>query len=264
MTGGQGNRLAGKRVLVTGASSGIGAAAARLFAAEGARLVLLARRREALEALASELGEDRALPVTADLTVPDQVAAAVERAWGWLGGLEALVNCAGIARPTPLQNLTPETWRTTIDVNLNGAFYVSREVGLRMAAADGGTIVNIGSELGATLGMATNIAYCASKAGIIGLTKALAAELAPKVTANAVCPGPVDTPMLDAALKEYCALYAVADPEEARAATVDRVPLKRLATPEDVALAILYLVADARFATGATLELDGGTTAVVR
>ena len=262
MAGSEG-RLSGKRVLVTGASSGIGAATARLFASEGASLALVGRRREPLEALAAELGKGRVLAIPADVTVPAEVTAAVDRAWSRLGGLDALVNCAGIAVPTRLEDLTPALWQATIDVNLSGTFYVSREAGLRMAAAGSGTIVNISSELGHVFGMPTHAAYCASKAGVVGLTKALAAELAPNVTANTVCPGPVDTPMLDAALEQYCALYGVADREQARTATVERIPLRRLATPEDVAQAILYLVADAPFATGATLELDGGTTAVV-
>lgn len=256
-------RLAGKAALVTGASSGIGAATARLLAREGAELALVARGPDGLAAIARELPATRVVAISADVTDPDAVAAAVDEAWTELGRLDAVVNAAGIARPTPLRELSPAIWRETLEVNLSGAFYVSREVGLRMAAAGSGTIVNIASELGVTLGMPTNIAYCASKAGVVGLTKALAAELAPNVTANAVCPGPVDTPMLTAAIEEYCALYGVADPAEARAATIGRVPLRRLATPEDVAAAILYLVADAGFATGATLELDGGTTAVV-
>jgi NAD(P)-dependent dehydrogenase (short-subunit alcohol dehydrogenase family) len=100
------------------------------------------------------------------------------------------------------------------------------------------------------------VAYCASKAGVIGLTKALAAELAPSVRVNAVCPGPVDTPMLDAEFKSF------PDPRAAHDATLERLPLRRFATAEEVAEAVLYLAADATYATGTTLELDGGSTFV--
>jgi NAD(P)-dependent dehydrogenase (short-subunit alcohol dehydrogenase family) len=245
-------RLNGRRALITGASSGIGAATARLFTAEGAHLALLARTPEPLDRLAEELG---ATAVPADVADPEQVQHAVDEAADRLGGIDVVVNSAGIAAPLALADLNARAWRETIDINLSGSFYVAREAGMRMIAADGGTIVNIGSEL-SFIGMAFYVGYCASKAGVIGLTKALAVELAPTVTVNAVCPGPVDTPMLRAEFECF------PDPKAAFDGTIERVPLKRLATPEEVAAAILYLVADAPYATGMTLELDGGTTIV--
>lgn len=245
-------RLSGRRALITGASSGIGAATARLFAAEGAHVALLARTPEPLERLADELG---ATSIPADVADPEQVRRAVAAASDGLGGIDVVVNSAGIAAPLALADLDARAWQETIDINLSGSFYVGREAGLRMLAAGGGTIVNIGSEL-SFIGMAFYVGYCASKAGVIGLTKALAAELAPTVTVNAVCPGPVDTPMLRAEFECF------SDPKGAYDGTIERVPLKRLATPEEVAAAILYLVADATYATGTTLELDGGTTIV--
>lgn len=124
-----------------------------------------------------------------------------------------------------------------------------------MSAAGGGAIVNVGSEL-SSIGMALYAPYCASKFGVVGLTKALAAELAPRVRVNVVCPGPIDTPMMDAELEWY------PDPGATRREAIERIPLKRFATAEEVVDAIRFLAFDAPFATGAVLPLDGGTTMV--
>jgi len=247
-------RLEGKAALITGGSSGIGEAAARVLVREGARVGLVARRAGPVESLAAGLGNGTVTAV-ADVADPVAVARSVKEVAERLGGLDVVVNSAGIAQPIALADLHPEAWRETIDINLSGSFYVAREAGLRMAADSGGTIVNLGSEL-SVLGMAMYVAYSASKAGVVGLTKALAAELAPKVTVNAVLPGPVDTPMLEAEFNCF------PDPDAAFQATVDRVPLRRLATADEVAEAVLYLAADAAYATGMTLELDGGSTIV--
>jgi NAD(P)-dependent dehydrogenase (short-subunit alcohol dehydrogenase family) len=251
----QGNgRLAGLRALVTGASSGIGRATAELFAAEGAAVSLVARREDVLEEMAESLGQG-VLPIAADVADPDAAEGAVTRALDFGGGLDIVVNAAGIDGPVALPDLDAATWKETIDVNLSGTFYVARAAGLAMRDAGSGTIVNVGSEL-SSIGMGLYVHYCASKAGVIGLTKALAAELAPSVTVNAVCPGPVDTPMMDAELEWF------PDPRAARAGAIERVPLKRFAAPQEVAATILYLAVDAPFATGLALALDGGTTAV--
>lgn len=246
--------VAGSRILITGASSGVGRAAARAFAGDGARVALVARRAEALEALADELG-DAAIAHPADVADSDAVEAVVAMVGDSFGGLDVVVNAAGVGMPTPLGELDPDGWQEVIDVNLSGTFYVAREAGLKMLAGDGGTIVNIGSEL-SSIGMAFYAPYCASKFGVIGLTKALAAELAPAVRVNAVCPGPIDTPMMDAELDWY------PDPEATRIEATERVPLKRFAAPEEVVEAIRFLAFDAPYATGATLPLDGGTTMV--
>ncbi len=157
-----------------------------------------------------------------------------------------------LSLPHRLRNYRCEQWDHTIGVNLSGAFYVSRAAALRMSH---GSIVNVGSEL-SHMGMDMYIDYCASKAGLIGLTKAMAAELAPRgIRVNAVCPGPVDTPMMDSEL----ALDP--DPVAAREASLERVPLRRFATPEEVAELIVHL-AGTTYATGAAWSLDGGTTAV--
>jgi NAD(P)-dependent dehydrogenase (short-subunit alcohol dehydrogenase family) len=244
--------LAGRVALVTGASSGIGAAAARALAAAGAAVALLARRREPLESLAAELGEDIALPLVADVADSGQVATAVEATVARFGRLDAVVNSAGVVMPAALADTDDGAWAAQIDANLSGSFFVAREAVPHLG--EGGSIVNVGSEL-AAIGMEMYVAYCAAKAGVIGLTRALAAELAPAIRVNAVCPGPVDSPMLAAEFELFGAEAAVAE-------TLARVPLGRLGRVEEVAAAILYLTADATFATGTILALDGGTTAV--
>jgi NAD(P)-dependent dehydrogenase (short-subunit alcohol dehydrogenase family) len=253
-TSGGDRHMAGQRTLVTGASSGIGEETARLFVQEGARVGLVARRADRLEALAAELGgPDHALPLPCDVTDAAAVARTVDTAWKALGGIDVLVHSAGISKPMPLPDLTPEVWREVIDVNLSGSFYVGREVGLRMREAGGGSMVLVSSE-SAFLGEAAFVAYCASKGGMVALTKALAAELGPTVRVNAICPGTVDTPMVAADFAD------LADPEGARREVERRIPLGRLATAGEIAHGILYL-AEATFATGMALNLDGGTTA---
>lgn len=245
-------RLDGRVALVTGASSGIGAAAARALAGEGARVALMARRPEPLARLAEELGEG-ALALPADVADGAAVAAAVDAAAERLGGLDVVVNSAGVSKPVALADLDAQEWRRTIDVDLTGAFHVARAAGLRMAANGGGSIVNVSSSL-STMGMGMYTAYCAAKAGVDGLTRALAAELAPHVRVNAVCPGPVQTPMLDAE-------FAL-QPPSAREEALGAIPLKRFATAEEVAAAVLYVAVDATYMTGTALLLDGGLSTI--
>ena len=249
-----GRRLEGKVAFVTGASSGIGAASARRFAELGASVALVARRPGPLEEVAEELGSGT-LVLPADVADPAAVTGAIEHTTERLGPIEIVVNSAGVCVPTTLAETDEATWRRHIDVNLSGSFYVAREAGTRMAEAGAGTIINVGSEL-SVMGMGMYVAYCAAKAGVIGLTRSLAAELAPKVTVNAICPGPVDTPML----RDEFTYFGEGD-EVAEQAKL-RVPLRRFATAEEVAAGICYLALDAPYATGTTLEIDGGTTAV--
>jgi len=247
-------RLSGKRALVTGASSGIGLATARLFAAHGAAVALNGRRAQPLEALARDIGAP-AVAVPGDVGVADVAESIVSRSVAALGGLDIVVNAAGIVVPCLLRDMSAQLFTDHIAVNLLGTFYVARAAALHMMERQGGTIVNVGSEL-SHIGMPHYVPYCASKAGVIGLTKSMAAELAPKVTVNAICPGPVDTPMMEAEIQWF------GGTDKVRRDVTERVPLKRMASPEEVAVAILFLAADAPFATGATLALDGGTTAV--
>jgi NAD(P)-dependent dehydrogenase (short-subunit alcohol dehydrogenase family) len=244
------------RVVVTGASSGIGRAVVERLVADGARVALWARRADELDSLAGELG-DRAVAVPCDVSDPEAVERAAGESQERLGGLvNGLVNAAGLADPRSLSELDAAAWARTIDVNLSGSFYPCRAIAQRLRAQSApGSIVNIGSEL-SSFGLAGYSAYCASKFGVIGLTKALAAELAPAIRVNALCPGPVDTPMLagELALSD--------DPGEARRQENARPPLARLAQPGEVADAAVWLLVEAKFATGALVPLDGGTTAL--
>lgn len=238
--------------IVTGASSGVGLATARRIHAEGGRVALLATRVSLLEEIAAELGEG-AYAVPTDVSDPVQVATSVARSFELLGDVDLVVNAAGVDGPSALLDMTDEKWARTIGVNLSGPFYVGRESARLLKA--GSCIINVGSEL-SFMGMGLFVDYCASKAGLIGLTKAMAAELAERgIRVNALCPGPIDTPMMASEIAWF------PNPDEVRQFAIDRVPLKRWATPEEVADTLLHL-ACATFASGAAWTLDGGTTAI--
>jgi NAD(P)-dependent dehydrogenase (short-subunit alcohol dehydrogenase family) len=247
----QGRLLTGMNALVTGASSGIGEATVRALVKAGAQVAMVSRREAELTAIAGQLNGTAHVYV-ADITQAAEVADVVGRVDADLDGIDIVVNSAGIAIALPLQETTPDVWRKVIDINLSGTYYIAREAGLRMLANRGGTIVNIGSEM-SVQGMETLSAYCAAKHGIIGLTRALAAELAPTVRVNAVCPGPTDTPMLNGYIE------AAEDPKAVWDMTLARVRLSRVAKAEEMAAGILYLIS-APHATGAVLNLDGGST----
>ncbi len=239
------------RAIVTGASSGIGLATARRIHADGGTVALLATRAVVLDGIAADLGE-RAFAIPVDVSDPVQVSAAILRCFELLGEVDLVVNSAGVDGPSALLDITDDKWARSIGVNLSGPFYVSRESARRLK--EGSCIINIGSEL-SFMGMGLYVDYCASKAGLIGLTQALAAELAQRqIRVNAICPGPVDTPMMEAEIAWF------PNPDEVRKMAVDRVPLKRWATPDEIADAVVYM-AGAKFATGAAWSLDGGTTA---
>ncbi len=241
--------------VVTGASSGIGLEVARKLALRGGKVALWGRRVDRLAALADEFG-DAAVGVGCDVSDPGQVEAATRRSTDSLGPINALVNSAGISEPTELASLDQSAWLRTIDANLSGTFYVCRSIALAMRDhGGGGSIVNLGSDL-STMGMPSYVHYCASKAGVVGLTKALAAELAPAIRVNALCPGPVDTPMLRAEVA------LAADPDRAWQQEGERVPLGRISRPEEIADAVLWLLVEATYATGALVPVDGGATAV--
>lgn len=238
-------RLAGRRLVVTGAASGIGRATAELFQAAGARVALLDRREPA------PLTGDEASSHVADISDPASVQAAVADATRALGGIDGLVNAAGIGGTSDLaEDIAVDDWRRLLDVNLTGSFLMCRACLPHLRAAGGGTIVNIASGLGLRP-FKRRSAYAASKAGVIAFSKVIAMEWAPEVRVNTICPGAVDTPMVRA---EY-------DEEVLRTQVGPRYALQRIATPEEIALAALYLSsAESSFVTGIALAVDGGRT----
>jgi NAD(P)-dependent dehydrogenase (short-subunit alcohol dehydrogenase family) len=247
--------MPGQLTVVTGAGSGIGAATARLLAQRGHRVVALGRNRATLDAVVDTLDAGaQHLAIGCDVTQPSSIAAAFSTIHERAGIPTGLINAAGICVPAPLPTITVDDWNATITTNLTGSFLMAQAMAVAICDAGlTGSIVNIASEA-ASVGMPHYVAYCASKAGVLGMTRALAAELAPTIRVNALCPGPVDTPMLHAemALSD--------DPAAAWSDEIARVPLRAVATAEDVADAAVWLLT-APGATAAVLPIDGGTTA---
>jgi 3-oxoacyl-[acyl-carrier protein] reductase len=241
----------GKVALVTGASRGIGRAIAVELARGGAAVALNYAGNEAAAAEALALvqaaGAPRAKLYRFDVADPAACTAAVEAVVADLGGLHVLVNNAGIAVDQLLMRLKDEDWQRQLDVNLTGAFNLTRAVTRPMMRAKGGAIVNLSSVVG-EMGNAGQAAYAATKAGLIGLTKSVARELASRnVRCNAVTPGFIDTDM------------TAALPEAARQKMLESIPLARLGTAEDVARAVCFLACDqAAYVTGEVLKVNGG------
>lgn len=238
--------LRGKRVLVTGASSGLGAHFGRLVARRGAVAILAARRRAPLERLADEIREagGGAIPITMDVTDPASIEAGIERA----GLIDVLINNAGVTLSRPALEQSAADWDRVIDPNLKGAFMVATAVGRRMREAGGGSIVNIASILGLRQA-GTVVGYGVSKAGLIQMTKLLAAELARHdIRVNALAPGYLDTDLN----RDFWGT-------DAGRALIKRIPQRRLGRPEELDGALLLLASGASsHMTGAVIAVDGG------
>jgi NAD(P)-dependent dehydrogenase (short-subunit alcohol dehydrogenase family) len=249
-------RLEGKTAIVTGATEGIGAAISRLFAEEGARLVLVARRPVPAEGLAAELGEETAAAVAGDVADPATSERAVDEAERRFGAVDILVNNAGLdLSGVPLLETTIADARRIFDVNVFGCLQMLQAAAEAMRE-HGGVIVNVTSRT-ALVGLPGSAVYGASKGALESLTRAAAIEFAPYgIRVNAVAPGLTETPMVAAWLAEQ------ADPPAFRERVTADIPQRRLATAEEVATAICYLASDAAASiTGASLSVDGGYTA---
>jgi NAD(P)-dependent dehydrogenase (short-subunit alcohol dehydrogenase family) len=239
------SRLAGRRVLVTGGASGIGAAIGRRFTEEGARVALLDRTPMPAAALG----------ITCDLQDAAAVAPAVRRATEALGGLDGVVNAAGVDLMRPLEAMTDAEWAQVIGVNLTAPMLVCRAALPAMRQAGRGTIVTIAS--GAALRpLPERTAYCAAKAGAVMFSKSLAIELsADNIRVNAICPGIIDTPMWRASWE------GAADPQAELGRILERYVIRRVGLPEEIAAAALFLTSDeSSYMTGTALAVDGGRT----
>ena len=238
--------LTGKTALVTGASGGIGAEIARALHAAGAVVGLSGTRVAPLEDLADELGE-RAHVLPCNLSVPEEVEGLVKRAIEAMGAVDILVNNAGITRDGLVMRMSDDDWQSVIDVNLTSTFRLCRAAIRGMMKARWGRIVNISSVVGAT-GNGGQVNYAASKAGMVGMSKSLAAEVASRgITVNCVAPGFITTAMTD----------KLNDEQKGRILT--QVPAGRMGEAAEIAAAVLYLAsAEAGYVTGATLHVNGG------
>ena len=249
--------LNGKIAMITGATSGIGAATARAFSAAGADLALLGRDAARGKSLADDLApattEFFACDVTDDAACKTAVDAVVKR----FGRIDVLVNSAGVFFYGTAVEATNDQWRQTMAVNVDGVFHMCRHTVPIMIGAEGGTIVNVASDWGLTGGTRA-IAYCASKGAVVQMTRCLALDhIAQGVRVNAVCPGEVDTPML---MGEYADKGM--DRQQGLADSATQTPIGRVADPQEVADAILFLASDkSSYINGAALPIDGGNTA---
>lgn len=238
--------LTDKKALVTGASGGIGGEIAKALHAAGATVGLSGTREEPLQALAAELGE-RAHVLPCNLSDGAAVDALPKQAIETMGGLDILVNNAGITRDQIFMRMSDEEWQSVIDVNLTSTMRLCRGVMRPMMKSRWGRIINISSIVGAT-GNPGQVNYAASKAGMVGLTKSIAYEVASRgITANAVAPGFIATAMTEKLT------------DDQKAAINTKIPAARMGKPEEIAAAVLYLASpEAGYVTGATLHVNGG------
>lgn len=244
-------RLENKVAIITGGTAGIGAAAAKKFAQEGAKVTVWARNAEKGKAFVEAMAKEGYTICfdAVDTSNYEQVVAATKRVFDANGKIDILINNAGITNDSTLRKMTPEQWQSVIDINLTGTFYCTKAVNQYMVEAGWGRIINVSSVVG-LYGNFGQTNYVATKAGVIGMTKTLCRELGKKgVTVNAVAPGFIATDMV------------AKMPEDVLAGMVAKVPVGRLGKPEDIANAFCFLASDeAAYVNGAVLSVDGGMT----
>ena len=244
-------RLQDQVAIVTGAAQGMGAAIAGRLAAEGAKVVVSDINLQKVAAVAERINDganSSALAMKTDVTQEDEVAKMVETTIEHYGTVTVLVNNAGILYPTRIDNVTKAEWDEVLDVNLNGSFLCSKAVLPIMKTNKFGRIVNMSSSAGRSVSTLGGVHYTAAKAGVLGLTRGMAKEVAPfGITVNAICPGLIDTEMA----RENCS------PGQLRAYE-ESFPIPRLGTPDEVAQLIVFLSTDAAYITGASIDINGG------
>ena len=256
-------RLDGKVALITGGGTGIGAAIAERFVADGARVCITGRRQEMLDAMAQSQPAGTVVTCAGDVTKLDDVERMVETALGITGRLDVLVNNAAIdPGGTTVVDIDPELWHQVMEINLTGPLYLMRVSIPHMIEAGGGSIINIAS-LGGLRCLPGMPAYCASKAGLIMLTQQVALDFGPdKIRCNAVCPGGTRTEMLEQSLGPLAETLAT-DLDGVFACISSMVPLRRTAAPDEIGGICSYLASDdSAFMTGSALLIDGGAAIV--
>ncbi len=248
--------LVGKKTLVTGASGGIGRALAMGLAGAGAKVILAGRNKVQLIAVAEEFHADWAKPTVLELDVKafDKSSKIMEKCCQEVGGLDILVNNAGYECVTDSLEVTPSLWDTILDTNLKGAFFMAQTAAKIMLTNDGGSIVNVCS-LSSSVGIPTAAPYTSSKSGLLGLTRALSSEWAPRgIRVNAIAPGYFRTAMTDAFFKDT----------DWAEAMLNKIPLGRFGQVEDLAGAVVFFCSSAaKYITGQMLTIDGGYLASI-